>query len=302
VRARSAKADFVRLRATARDALALELAPCAAIEAGASGVEERGPGAAGGPGAGGEAASTELLVYTETRHEAAVRAALAEAGATVTAREPVEDLDWSVAWREGLVPVEIGARLVVVPAFLAHAPRPGQAALAIEPGQAFGTGGHASTRLALALLCDEPAQRVAGAWVLDVGTGSGVLALAALRLGAGRAVGLDLDPLAAPAARENAQRNGLAAGLRVFTGPAAALRPGRFDLVLANLLKRELLPVAAQLAAAVRRPGGRLVLAGLLAGERAEIAAAFAAHGLSVVAARAETDATDTWLGLTLAP
>lgn len=300
---KSASADFVRLRARPRDALSLELAPSAAIEAGAAGVEERAAEDRGEEGERSGLDVTDLLVYTATRHEAAVCAALEEAGATVTASEPVEDVDWSLAWRDGLAPVEIGDRLVVVPAFLAHAPKPGQAVVAIEPGQAFGTGGHASTRLALALLCDVPAVQVAGARVLDVGTGSGVLALAALRLGARLAVGFDLDSLAAPAARENAERNGLGPGLRVFTGPAAALRPGGFDLVLANLLKRELLPVAAEVAACVRAPQGALVLAGLLAHERDEIASAFAPLGLAIAAERTETDATgDTWLGLTLRP
>ena len=93
-----------------------------------------------------------------------------------------------------------------------------------------------------------------GARILDVGAGSGILALAALRLGPGSAVAFDLDPLAAAASRENAVANGLAGRLEVFMGPLEALRPTPFDLVLANLLKTELLPLVEGIAA-LHRPG-----------------------------------------------
>ena len=115
--------------------------------------------------------------------------------------------------------------------------------LEIDPGQAFGTGGHASTRLALELLAALPEEAVHGARVLDVGCGTGVLALSALALGAASAVAHDLDPLATRATQENALRNGLAGPLSVFTGPVAALGGDLFSLVLLNMIRSELLPL-----------------------------------------------------------
>jgi ribosomal protein L11 methyltransferase len=288
----------VRLAVRAESALAAELVSAAALEAGAAGIEERAAGE------GGARTAAELLVYTEARRAGAVRdalAALAAQGVRVGGAEDVPDTDWSLAWREGMTAIEIAPGLVVTPSFLPRAPRPGEAVVTIDPGQAFGTGGHASTRLALALVAAQPRDWLARARVLDVGTGSGVLALAALALGAPAAVGFDLDPLAAPAARENAERNGVAARLRVFTGGIGALHErAAFPLVVANLLRTELQPIAGAVARCVA-PGGRLVLAGLLAAEREEIAGRFAREGLRVADERTETDATgDTWLGLAL--
>ncbi len=198
--------------------------------------------------------------------------------------QPCPATDWSQAWRAGLEAIVVSRELVVRPSCVAPARAPGQAEIEIDPGQAFGTGGHESTRLALELLAAQlPALR-AGARVLDVGTGSGVLALAALRLGAGFALGLDIDPVAVAVAAENARRNGLAGRLCLVAGSLDALAPGRFDLVLANLLKRELLPLATQLARQLQ-PGVRVLLSGLLVDEEQEVVGRLAALGLRPVAA-----------------
>jgi ribosomal protein L11 methyltransferase len=134
--------------------------------------------------------------------------------------------------------------------------------------------------------------------VLDVGCGSGVLALAALALGAGAAVACDLDPIAARETRENAARNGLA-GLVAFTGSLDALGPGRFDVVVANMIRRELQPLLPELVARTA-PGGALVVAGLLAGEREAMEAALRALGARSAAPRVRADAGgDAWLALT---
>jgi ribosomal protein L11 methyltransferase len=208
-------------------------------------------------------------------------------------------VEWAVAWKRVLVPVEISPRLVVAPSFATPAPLPGQRWLRIEPGQAFGTGAHHSTRLALEAI-DLAVGRAPPRWVLDVGTGSGVLALAALSLGAQRALGFDLDPLAAPAARRAANENGLADRAHWFTGPIAALRPARFELVVANLLRRELLPIADEIAARVAAGAG-LVLAGLLEADAPAVLRAFAPHGLQEVSRRVRRDDDDeAWLGLVL--
>ena len=172
--------------------------------------------------------------------------------------------------------------------------------MVIDPGLAFGTGGHESTRLALDLLAALPRSLRVGARVLDVGTGSGVLALAALRLGAVHALGIDVDASAVSVARENALRNGLSRELDLVAGTLDGLRPASFDLVLANLLKRELLPLADEI---VRRlgPGATLIVAGLLASEYKEVMAILAAKGLREVGKAELLDASGTrWLGLRL--
>lgn len=278
----------------AADAPLAERAAAEAFAAGASGLEERG----GEGGAGG----TELLVYAPAAEAPRVEAALAALAAQGAANalrvcptEAAPEEDWSVRWREGLGVVRISPRLAVRPPFVPDAGEP--PALVIDPGQAFGTGGHASTRLALTLL-DGLVARLPGARVLDVGTGSGVLALAALALGAAQAVGFDLDVIAVREARSNAERNELGARLQLFAGGIDALRAPPFDVVVANLLRSELLPVLPQLAAALR-PGGCAVLSGLLASERPAIERALAAQGLVVEQAREEDDpAGDVWLGL----
>jgi ribosomal protein L11 methyltransferase len=286
---------FVCLRVRARPGPDAERVVAEAWAAGASGVEER----EGGAGV------TELLLYAPETRADAVASAVAEAlGADVAfaAREAVPALDWGARWRDGLAAIAISPRLAIRPSFVDFAPGPGQRVVVVDPGQAFGTGGHASTRLALTLLDELAAARPPGWSVLDVGTGSGVLALAALRLGAGRAVGCDLDRAALAEARANAAANGLAGALRLFAGTLDAVGSARFDGVVANLLRRELaplLPAIARLAGA----GGAVILSGLLVGERGGIEAALARVGLRVAGAReADDPAGDRWLGLTATP
>jgi ribosomal protein L11 methyltransferase len=208
----------------------------------------------------------------------------------------VETRDWSTAWREGLGPVSISPRLALRPSFASYDPEPGQHVLLVDPGQAFGTGHHASTRLALALLDRALAARP-GARVLDVGTGSGILALAAAALGAREAVGFDVDAVAVREARANAESNGVGDRVRLFAGTVDALGEQQFDLVVANLLRRELLPLASAIAAHLVR-GGVAVLSGLLEEERAAIEASLSSVGLIVAEERSERDGGERWVGL----
>jgi ribosomal protein L11 methyltransferase len=263
-----------------------EWASAEAFEAGAAGVEERD----------GEGC-TILLAYAPAEAAAAVEAALrAVAGeGAVATRERVTPRDWPETWKQGLRPLVVSPRLVVRPEFAACELAPGQREVVIEPRQAFGTGAHGSTALALALL-DERLAAAAGGRVLDVGCGSGVLAIAALALGARRAVACDLDPIAARETRENAIRNGHS--VASFAGSLDALASGRFDLVVANLISSELLPILDALVDRVAADGA-IVLSGLLFPERAGVEARLAARGLSIRAARDELDARgDHWLGL----
>jgi ribosomal protein L11 methyltransferase len=194
--------------------------------------------------------------------------------------------------------VEISPRLAIRPSFLEHQGPAGQASLIVDPGMAFGTGGHASTRLALALLDELAPGGLAESEILDVGSGTGVLALAALALGAKRAVAHDIDPLAATAIRANAAANGLSERVLVFTGPLDAIGAQSFDLVLANMLRTELLPLLGSIASHTR-PQGVSIFAGLLEDDRDAMENALARVGFRVETTRTESDpAGDRWLGL----
>ena len=193
---------------------------------------------------------------------------------------PVEDLDWSQLWREHFTTLRIG-RLVVHPSW--EAAEEGEApAISLDPGQAFGTGQHPTTRLCLAAIERECA---AGDAVLDLGTGSGVLALAAARLGAARVDALDTDPDAVEAARENVRRNRLDDRVQVARG---SLHPehgaeGAYDFVAANISSGvvcELLPAMAR----ALRPGGWVTLSGFMADRAQEVVAAARGAGLAEVA------------------
>jgi ribosomal protein L11 methyltransferase len=284
---------FVRVEVRTPDSAVAERAAGEAWHAGIVGLEER------------EAAegTVLLLLYAPAARGDALREALLKAlggAAEVTPPKPEPEVDWSVAWRDGLEAVEISPRLVVRPPFARVPPRPGQACVVIEPGQAFGTGGHASTRLVLELLDALERERVEGARVLDVGCGSGVLALAALALGARCAVGFDTDPLAAHAAAANARANRCGGRFAVFLGPLDAITGPPFDLVLANLLRTELLPLAPGLARLLRA-GGTLIASGLLASEETEVGARFRATGLCLEGGRSSRDAWgEHWLGLVM--
>jgi len=163
------------------------------------------------------------------------------------------------AFRAASRTFSVGRRLWIDPGDPSDAEPPeGRIALRLPASRAFGTGEHASTRLALLALEEE---NVEGRSVLDVGTGSGVLALAAAALGARVAVGLDTDAEAIFVARENLRRHGFGAKVRLYAGPLAAAR-GVFDLVLANMLADEILPEAPRILARAGR-AGRIILSGV---------------------------------------
>jgi ribosomal protein L11 methyltransferase len=280
--------ETLRLRVRAATAAEAEIGAADAWEAGAAGLVEDDEG-------------RELTIYVPAMAADAVERALRASAAEldVAAPEPVEDIVWSEAWKQVLQPVEVSPRLGIAPPFATPDARPGQRWLRIEPGQAFGTGAHHSTRLALEAL-DAVLLRGPVRSVLDVGTGSGVLALAALALGAEWAVGLDLDPLAAPAARAGARANGLVDRAAWLTGPIGALAPMPFELVVVNLLKVELLPLAQPIAERVAADG-HLVLAGLLEDDAPAIGRVFAPAGLREVERRTRRDEDgEVWLGLVL--
>lgn len=181
--------------------------------------------------------------------------------------EPVPDEDWVRRSQAQFEPIQISGRLWIVPSW-ADAPDPGALNLVLDPGLAFGTGSHPTTRLCLQWL---ERTVIGGERVLDYGCGSGILAIAAQRLGASVALGVDVDPLALPAARENAQRNQVEARF-VDTETASDFQA---DIVVANILANPLILLAPLLAGHARR-GGCLALSGILEAQAAEVVRAYA--------------------------
>jgi ribosomal protein L11 methyltransferase len=272
------------------DAAEAERAAVRAYDAGALGLEERS-----------EERGVTLLLYAPAESAAALRAALSGgdcAPLELGEIEPVPDTDWSEGWKAGFAASVISQRLVVRPSWVAHARAPGQAELVIDPGQAFGTGTHPSTRLALEWIDQLAGELPAGARLLDVGTGSGVLALAAALLAPVRAIAFDLDAVAAREARDNAVRNGCAARVSIFAGSLDAVAGPPFDLVVANLLRSEALPLLTGLAARTRA-GGHAVFSGLLDAEIEAFSQAATAVGLAPKGVRRGEDASgERWAAL----
>ena len=280
---------------TIRVEVAAEVADAVAnflVEAGASGVLVEPDGA--------DAARTRLEAPVPATAQAQVMAAVerylaslaeiapAASGATLAA-VPVSETDWQALWREHHRPVAVGRRLLVAPPW--DVPQAaGREVLVIEPGMAFGTGQHATTRACLEAI-EHAVETGEVRSALDVGTGSGILALALARLGVERVIALDTDPAVVPLARANLARNG-AAHVALLAGPLAAVR-GRFDLVVANLLAESIVADAGALAGAVG-PEGRLVVSGLLAEQLPAVRTAYPGWRA------AETRTEAAWRTLTL--
>lgn len=222
----------------------------------------------------------------------------------------LEEADWAEAWKQQFGLLRVSPRLVIVPAWQAYHPQRGEVSIRLEPGMAFGTGLHPTTRL-----CLQAVERhiAAGATVLDVGTGSGILAIGAAKMGATTVLALDVDPVAVQAARDNVAANGVAAMVRVRHGsilpdrrlPARFVDPhagsysvveeGLFDLVLANILAPVIIAMAPALAARLARRG-TLVVAGLIDTQEADVLAALRDQGLEPVNRWQEQD----WVVLAL--
>jgi ribosomal protein L11 methyltransferase len=205
----------------------------------------------------------------------------------------VLEADWAEAWKAHFPVLRVGRRLVVRPTWRRHRRLPADVVLALDPGIAFGTGLHPTTRLCLAAvesLADRG--RLAGARALDVGCGSGILAIAALKLGAEAALGLDTDPIAIAATTANAARNRLAARLRARKGSLPS-GEGPFDVVLANLISSVLVTLAPALRDELPR-GGVLLASGIFVDREADVRDAFEAVGLHVIDRSAEGE----WIAL----
>ena len=183
----------------------------------------------------------------------------------------VEDQDWTRAWMDTYQPMQFGARLWIYPSTVAPAADDaGKVIVHLDPGLAFGTGTHPTTALCLEWL---DATAIANKTLIDFGCGSGVLAVAALKLGAARAIGVDNDPQAIEASRVNAERNGVAEKVELYL--PQDFPEMRADILIANILAGPLGDLAAQFAACVE-PGGLLALSGILQGQENELLARYA--------------------------
>jgi ribosomal protein L11 methyltransferase len=201
---------------------------------------------------------------------ARLRALLGEA-LPPAAFERIEDRAWEREWLRDFRPMRFGRRLWVCPGGL-PADDPDAIRVELDPGLAFGTGTHATTAMCLGWLEGLPEVELAGAEVIDYGCGSGILAVAAVKLGAGRVVGVDIDPQARLATRENAQRNQVLDCIQITDDPDALGAPA--DILLANILAGPLVALAPRLARLVR-PAGRIALSGLLLEQADTVAAAY---------------------------
>ena len=209
--------------------------------------------------------------------------------------EELPDQDWNRQWSQSVRPIRIGRRIVIRPSWEPVALQPGDIEIVLDPKQAFGTGHHATTRMLLEWLED----LVHGdEFVLDVGAGSGILAMASLRLGAASALGVECDPVAVDCARDYAEENGFEDHLEFRCGTLeevdrhGELRP---DLVLANLNRQTLLLLCDELTQYVSH-GARLLLSGILLEQEQEIVEAFSKAGATLFQRREQ----EGWLALEL--
>lgn len=202
---------------------------------------------------------------------AALRELLPDGAQTRFETELIEDQDWVRVWLKDCPPLKFGERLWVVPHEKLHEVNdPAAIILKLDPGLAFGTGTHPTTALCLEWLAS---QNLHGKTVLDFGCGSGILAIAALKLGAARAVGVDLDPQALLATRQNAADNGVDAQIETLLPEDYAPFPA--DVIVANILANPLVQLAPLLARSIKG-GGRIALAGLLDRQAEDVRAAYA--------------------------
>jgi ribosomal protein L11 methyltransferase len=207
----------------------------------------------------------------------------------------VHEADWADAWKAHFPVLRVGRRIVIRPTWRRHRRAPDDVVIALDPGMAFGTGLHPTTRLCLAAL-ESMADRglIEGASVLDVGSGSGILSIAAARLGARRVLAVDVDAIAVDATTANARRNRLARRIRARAGSSPS-GDGPFDVVVGNLIASVLVAIADGLVEDLR-PGGTLLASGIFEDREADVTAAFEGRGLRVSGRLAEGE----WVALEL--
>lgn len=187
----------------------------------------------------------------------------------------IREEDWANGWRKYYHPVKIGRRTVVCPSWEEYSPGAGEVVLSLDPGMAFGTGTHETTRLCVGFIEDYLKEN---GTVLDVGTGSGILSVAALLLGASSAVGCDIDKTAVEVAKENAAKNGVESKFTAFCGDLATGLSGAFDLICANIVADVIIRFAPD-APRFLKSGGILLVSGIIEERLPEVLAALEKNG-----------------------
>ncbi len=194
----------------------------------------------------------------------------------------VDEEDWAEAWKTNYHPLHIGRHLFIRPLWIDTPGEPGDVVIALDPGMAFGTGTHPSTQLVLEATEDLMANWP-GAQVLDLGCGSGILSIAAAKLGTARVVALDTDPIAVRATAENAAVNGVRDLIAAQTGSLDSLvhAATRFDIALVNILAKVIIAMCGENLGSVIRPGGIGVFGGIIEEQADEVEAALVSTGLT---------------------
>lgn len=190
----------------------------------------------------------------------------------------VNEEDWATAWKKYYFPTKIGERLVVVPSWETYEKGENEVVLTMDPGMAFGTGTHETTQLCMRLLEENV---VPGAALLDIGTGSGILAVSALLLGAGRAVGVDIDEVAVRVAGENAAANGVSNRVDFIAGDLAEKVTGKFSIVTANIVADVIIRLIPDLYRFLE-PGSVFIASGIIDARENDVIAALEAAGYRV--------------------
>lgn len=227
---------------------------------------------------------TALTAGLKAIQQAGLRVGLGKISVTRVARE-----NWSESWKRHFKPIEIGSRLLIKPSWIKRRTRKNQAVVVLDPGLSFGTGNHPTTSFCLHQLaaCRHAGQAQA---VLDIGTGSGILAIAAAKLGYAPVRAMDFDPEAVRVARKNALQNGVLKQLRILQEDFTKLprhSRNKFDIICANLISTLLLTERERILSRLRA-GGTLVVAGILKEEFPKIQQAFQQAGLKLVGSRVE--------------
>lgn len=201
----------------------------------------------------------------------------------------LEEADWAEAWKAHYQPLRLGKRLVIRPMWIDVELAADDVEIALDPGMAFGTGTHPTTQLCLEALegLIQPAQTV-----LDLGAGSGILSIAAAKLGARKVLALDIDPIAVAAATENARENGVGNKIVTRQGSLETVlhSASRFDLVVVNILARIILELAERGLGAIVRPGGTAIFSGVIDSQADAVEAALRETGLLPVERRQRGD------------
>lgn len=201
----------------------------------------------------------------------------------------VEDEEWASAWKKFFKPLKIG-RIVIRPTWEEYNPQPDETVIDLDPGMAFGTGNHPTTKLCLEALQDYIS---GGEMVLDMGTGSAILAMAAAKLGASRVVGLDIDPVAVEAALENVNRESLGSQITIGLADSPSAFDGQADIVLANIIAKVIIDMGEGLSSKVK-PGGLLIASGIVVERSQEVIDTLTNLGLTLHETRQEGD----WVAL----